>query len=131
MVLPGAGGGPHLLEFPGGPPLCVIDDYPYKSTQVQFSSGDTLVLSTDGIQEAQNEQGELYGRQRFSTCLERCLPSLSVDDMLMAVTQDVADFVEGAEAVDDATLLILRWRGPASLSDETGKFATQGDEKEA
>ena len=89
------------------------------------------MLSTDGIQEAQNEQGELYGRQRFSTCLERCLPSLSVDDMLMAVTQDVADFVEGAEAVDDATLLILRWRGPASLSDETGKFATQGDEKEA
>ena len=86
-VLPGEGGAPRLLDVPGGPPLCVFDDFPYPCVRVQFRPGDTLVLTTDGIQEAQNESGALYGRERLAECLGRCLPGSTADDILNAVAQ--------------------------------------------
>lgn len=112
-TLLGGGGQPRQLQLLSGPPLCVIDDYPYQSVSLDFRPGEVLVLSTDGIQEAQNGAGELYGRQRFSSCLARCPGDLPVEQILRQVEQDVVRFVAGAEAADDATLLILRWRGPA------------------
>jgi adenylate cyclase len=99
------------LESPadaGGPPLCMVDDFPYAAQFVRLSPGDTLVLVTDGITEAMNPDSQIYGTQR----LERALLSAQAGSsaaLIDAVRDDVARHVAGAEASDDMTLLVIRW----------------------
>ena len=100
----------------GGPPLCAVDDFPYAAQRMQLAPGDTLCVITDGVTEAMNGVGELYGGQRLTEVL--AAPSASQGPELLGhmanrVRDDVAGFVAGAEQSDDLTLLLLRWHGPS------------------
>ena len=44
-----------------GPPLCAIDDYDYRSALPPARAGRDAVLMTDGVTEAQDPAGALYG----------------------------------------------------------------------
>ncbi|MBL9122917.1 MAG: SpoIIE family protein phosphatase [Planctomycetaceae bacterium] len=48
-----------------GPPLGVIDDYAYEAVSIQLAPGESLCLFTDGISEALNSAGELFGLTRL------------------------------------------------------------------
>jgi hypothetical protein len=52
------------LELPPGLPLGVIADSQYEETTFQLSAGDRLVFLSDGVVEATNSQGELFGFER-------------------------------------------------------------------
>lgn len=95
----------------GGPPLCMIDDFPYGAQQAQLTPGDTLVMYTDGITEAMSPAAEIYGGARLEAILAGA-NSGSLHDLLHAVRADVAHHVAGAEASDDLTLLLIRWTPP-------------------
>lgn len=100
----------HLESPPdaGGPPLCMMDEFPYAAQQAQLQPGDTLVMYTDGITEAMNVANEIYGNER----LEAALKASSADDihaLLDHIRQDVGKHVDGAEPSDDMTLLVIRW----------------------
>ena len=59
------GGGPdriHRLE--GGPPLGLVP-YAYPAEQLALDAGETLILVTDGITEAQDRHGTLFGHDRL------------------------------------------------------------------
>jgi len=102
------------LESPadaGGPPLCMVDDFPYGAQQAQLAPGDALVMYTDGITEAMNAQEEIYG----GDSLEKALLSagtLPVGEMIERIRVDVGRHVAGAEPSDDMTLLVIRWTPP-------------------
>ena len=49
---------PQFLEEARGPPLGVIDDFPYEPGQIKLDSNDILLLMTDGITEATDQQYE-------------------------------------------------------------------------
>lgn len=100
----------HLESPPdaGGPPLCMMDEFPYAAQQAQLQPGDTLVMYTDGITEAMNVANEIYGNER----LEAALKASSAGDihaLLDHIRQDVGKHVDGAEPSDDMTLLVIRW----------------------
>ena len=105
------------LQPADGPPLCVMDDFEYPVQRYQLQPGDCLCLSTDGITEAMNETGELYGNER----LDRLLADLAAQlhggaqaptAILQVVREDVRAHVGKADPSDDLTLLVLRWNGP-------------------
>jgi len=96
-----------------GPPLCVVEDFDYHAQELQLSPGDGLVLFTDGISEAEDSQGNLYGKERIARCLAGLSPQAPAAEALRAIRTDVKAFVAGAAASDDLTLLVLRWFGPA------------------
>ncbi len=96
----------------GGPPLCVVEDFPYVVQRIQLLPGDRLCLVTDGITEAANGAGELYGNGRLRKSLARLDAAPSPGAVIQRVRQDVADFVAGAEASDDLAVLVLHWIGP-------------------
>lgn len=100
----------------GGPPLCAVEDFPYPIEHLQLAAGDLLCLVTDGISEAMNTQGELYGNARLHACLLSLAPhaaTLSPTQLTQIIRHDVGNFVGLAEASDDLTLLALRWQGSA------------------
>lgn len=109
-----AGQAPQRLKGDSGPPLCVLDGYRYSSELLQLAPGDTLVLITDGITEAEGRDGKsFYGAERLSRCLAGLPAEARMSEVIAAMVADVAAFAEGAEPSDDLTALALRWMGRA------------------
>ena len=105
---------PERIADGDGPPLCALSDYDYRSACRRLAPGALLCLMTDGVTEAQNDAGELYGHSRA----ERVIAGLfgadaSARDVVTALRADVREFEGGAEPHDDLTLIALRWNGPA------------------
>lgn len=87
--------------------LGLVDDISAisKTKEVKFSVGDVLMLYTDGISEAMNEDGELFGEERLKIVFlqnVRKKNKMLVDSMI----NEVVSFQK--EQLDDITLLILR-----------------------
>lgn len=99
---------PQRLFESGGPPLCVIENYEYTSQRIQLGRGGWICVVTDGVTEAMNERGELYGSARLLNVLREQNEPAAI---LQAVRDDVRAFAGNAEQSDDLTLLCVRWSG--------------------
>jgi CHASE2 domain-containing sensor protein/serine phosphatase RsbU (regulator of sigma subunit) len=99
----------HRLPAAPRPPVGVPGAFSFTAESLRLAHGDSLCALTDGVTEAMNERGDLYGAPR----LERLLASLPADvapgEVNAAVIEDVKRFVGDAPASDDLTLLALRW----------------------
>jgi serine phosphatase RsbU (regulator of sigma subunit)/CHASE2 domain-containing sensor protein len=108
-----ADGGVRVLEPAGGPPLCVMDDFEYPVQRYRLQPGECLCLTTDGIGEAMDEAGSLYGNARLDGLLGGSAGGEPAA-IVQSVRDDVRLHVGTAEASDDLTLLVLRWNGPSA-----------------
>jgi serine phosphatase RsbU (regulator of sigma subunit)/CHASE2 domain-containing sensor protein len=107
-VLCQPGAAPERLMDSGGPPLCVIPDFAYSSSEIQLAPGGCLCVVTDGVTEAMNARGDLYGAARLLGTLQGLSDPWAI---VAAVRDDVRRFAGGAEQSDDLTLLCVRRRG--------------------
>lgn len=87
--------------------LGVLNDMQYSQHSTRLHPGDTLLMYTDGVTEAFSPQEIAYGEERlvswFANSQAQGMAASLVDDLV----SDVARFVDGAEASDDLTCLIL------------------------
>ncbi|HEX4801109.1 MAG TPA: CHASE2 domain-containing protein [Sphingomicrobium sp.] len=97
----------HRLE--GGPPLGLVE-YPYPVEQLALSEGDALILVTDGITEAQDREGALYGRTQVLQEVGR--DKGSATSLCERLRDAVRAFEAGIEPTDDLTVMALRYLGP-------------------
>ena len=104
------GEAPVRVMQSGGPPLCVVPGYAYSSGQLGLPQGGWLCVVTDGVTEAMNARGELYGTARLLSVL-RGQESAAPGALIAAVRDDVRHFAGGAEQSDDVALLCVRWLG--------------------
>ncbi len=97
-----------LLQLDGvrGLPLGINLLEKYATATYRLVPGDQLVLYTDGITEAHNAAGEMYGLARLDKVLENC--SVTASDLLKSVLESVEEFTEGKPALDDRTLLVAK-----------------------
>jgi len=105
------GGTLERLEHAGGPPLCVMENYAYPVEYRSVVPGEWICVVTDGVTEAMNPAGELYGSARLQRVLAALPDAVTPTELLAAVRADVGRFVGAAEPSDDLTLLCLRWNG--------------------
>jgi len=122
------GAGRPLERFPiaEGPPLCVVDDFPYETRYRDLAPGEWICVLSDGVTEATNARGELFGAARVEAALAPALDASRAPDVLAQMRARVAAFVGDAPAADDLTLLVLRWVGPISaipVEDEEADLA--------
>ena len=103
----------QLDRTESGPPLCVLQDYRYPEQRHTLAPGSTLVMFTDGVFEAEDTQRAQYGKERLVHCLRALPAGTSAAQTLAAIRTDVNEFVAGAPASDDLTLVVLRWLGPS------------------
>jgi sigma-B regulation protein RsbU (phosphoserine phosphatase) len=99
------GNGAAELLRGSGAVLGVLPDWIYQDSTVQLERGDTLLLSTDGVTEAENTRLEEFGEQRLLEAART--RNGSVLDTQRAVMQQVTAYC-GGNFRDDATLLVLR-----------------------
>ena len=98
------------IDHGGRPPLCVLEGYPYPLGRDRLAPGEQLCLITDGITEAANRTGQLYGHKRLEAVFAG-RGAAGPAAIIEAVRKDVVDFVAGAEQADDMSVLALRWNG--------------------
>jgi LacI family transcriptional regulator len=101
----------NLGGLPLGTPLS--DRAPYAELILQLDPGDLLILSTDGIVEAADARGTLYGFERFLSAVAAG-PASSAELLLAHLFADVTAFVGEAETRDDMTIVVVRFAGERS-----------------
>jgi sigma-B regulation protein RsbU (phosphoserine phosphatase) len=89
-----------------GLPLGMTDDIEYGELHDTLDPGDILLLSSDGVIEATNAQGEMYGVDRLLTCVAK-ISEHSAQAILNLVLKDVQTFVGDSEATDDLTMVVV------------------------
>ncbi len=90
-----------------GLPLGILPDVSYDETHLELKPGDTVVLASDGFNEAMNPQGEELGLARMHLLLER-YGRETPEQLNRALLADVTNFIDGnAEDGDDQTLITL------------------------
>jgi len=70
--------------------------------------GDVLVFYTDGISEATNVDGELYGEERLVDFVSSLPPALHPEAIAQSILREVERHLGRLEAQDDRTLVVLR-----------------------
>lgn len=88
-----------------GIPVGLFEDTDFAEASVVLSPGDRVVLFTDGISEARDESGDMYGADRLKALLAMN-PSLPIAELLGLIQRDVLRFASG-KAADDMAVLIM------------------------
>jgi phosphoserine phosphatase RsbU/P len=94
------------LDSAGGFPLGILTEGAYEEAVQQLQPGDQIVFYTDGVTEASNPEGKLFGTDRLDHVLENC--SLQASALLDSVLHSVEEFANGHPADDDRTLIVAR-----------------------
>jgi sigma-B regulation protein RsbU (phosphoserine phosphatase) len=92
-----------------GMPLGLLDIAEFAVETKQLQPGDRLIAYSDGLTEAQNDQGEFYGTARLRRLLAE-KAHLPADQLQAAIKADVETFVGDAAQSDDVTSLILEYQ---------------------
>src|SRR5262249_39496278 len=87
------------------PPLCVMTEFDSRSARCTLEPGEVLCRLTDGVAEAQDPAGALFGHQRA----ERVIVDLAQGradprEIVLALQADVLRFAGGGEPNDDLTI---------------------------
>lgn len=93
-------------------PIGLVPYAEYSVRTTQLTPGDTLVLFTDGVNEACNLREEQFGFERFEVLLHQHATD-PLDDLRAAIESRVEEFSRGAYQADDITLLLVRYQGVA------------------
>jgi len=90
-----------------GFPLGMFPNATYEEFNVATQPGDAIVFVSDGILDAENEHGEMYGEDRLAgfLCGHRDRPAEQIAAAIMA---DVTRFQGGQDRFDDETIIVLR-----------------------
>lgn len=91
--------------------LGVIDEVCYhEHCHEQLANGQIIAIGTDGIWEAFNVKGEMYGKNRLRECI-RVNAGQSAVDILNAVYEELRRFTLGCKTEDDITLVVIKVDG--------------------
>lgn len=96
------------LGPPTGPLLAVWDDADYENRRTELDSGDFLLLYTDGVTEAHNEEAGMFGEEGLERLLSQ-LHGAPPEEICRELLDRVNDH-RRQEAQDDVTLLALKRR---------------------
>jgi sigma-B regulation protein RsbU (phosphoserine phosphatase) len=102
--------GDFLMLEAGGLPLGIERERGYECRSLALQPGDLLVLYTDGVVEAENENREEYGEARLRAVLQSS-GGAEAPIVLERILKSVETFLGVAPQGDDITCFVMRYRG--------------------
>jgi phosphoserine phosphatase RsbU/P len=102
-------GGKSTVVRAEGFPLGMFPDASYEEFTLATQPGDALLFISDGITDAENAQGEMYGDERLANmlCAHRKRSAGAIAEAILA---DVTRFQGAHDRFDDETIIVLRVR---------------------
>ncbi len=107
--LPNAGG-VALAMYEPEDLECLDEKYRFHNRTVKLRPGDAIFQYTDGVTEAMNTTGALFGDERLLEAMNSA-PSIEPEKLLPHVRARIDAFVKGAPQFDDITMLGLTYHG--------------------
>ena len=92
---------------PTGVPIGAFCDAPFATTRLQFEPGQALLLYTDGLSEARDGEGRMYGGERVRDLALR-RPGRAPRELVDSCLADLAAFRRGVPTGDDLTIMAIR-----------------------
>jgi serine phosphatase RsbU (regulator of sigma subunit) len=88
-------------------PLGAIKDFPYEISELEISSGDTILLLSDGLPELKNERNQQYGyaqvKEKFKLAAKK-----SPDEIVEYLKNTASKWINGVEPDDDVTFVVIK-----------------------
>lgn len=91
-----------------GMPLGAWAGFNYTSLTVPLHPGDLLVFTSDGLVEARNQEGILFGFDRLENELRQLPPAIDAQTVVDRLKASLFAFTGGMELDDDVTILVMR-----------------------
>jgi len=92
---------------PTGPAIGLMERFSIHTEEVVMEPGDTLLLYTDGITEAANHQGMLWGEDRLADIIRQNV-DLSAEQLIQKILKSLKEYTDGIPFVDDVTLVLTK-----------------------
>jgi sigma-B regulation protein RsbU (phosphoserine phosphatase) len=96
-----------------GLPLGLFDDADYDEFTFQAEPDDVFVFFSDGILDATNKAGDLFGRTRLEKIITEYSPK-SAESMVKSIFKAAAEHASGVDTFDDQTVVAIKVKGSAS-----------------
>ena len=90
-----------------GMPLGAMKNFPYEIRETEISSGDTLLLLSDGFPELKNETGEQYNYSRVNKSFESVAEKQPLD-IIDYLKEEGSNWLNGREPDDDVTFVVIK-----------------------
>ncbi|MBI4474799.1 MAG: SpoIIE family protein phosphatase [Acidobacteria bacterium] len=107
-VIVSPGGDAILLEGASGPPVGLFSHMSYRREIRAIETGSVLVIFTDGVSEAENENAEQFGADRLINVIRNARRS-SANEIHTGIRAALKEFVGDTPTHDDATLIVLKF----------------------
>jgi sigma-B regulation protein RsbU (phosphoserine phosphatase) len=101
----------ELIEI-AGLPSGLFDDADYDELSFRAKPGDMFIFFSDGILDARNRAGDMFGRSRLDQVVSGKLDA-PPDAVVKAIFKAVAEHAAGEEAFDDETVVVIRVKDPS------------------
>ncbi|MGD0164620.1 MAG: SpoIIE family protein phosphatase [Candidatus Sulfotelmatobacter sp.] len=102
----------HVIEATGLP-LGLFDDADYDEFRFRMKPGDMFVFFSDGILDARNRNGEMFGRGRVEQIVADC-KGRSADCVVDSLFKAAAEHSAGVETFDDQTVVAIKVKDGAA-----------------
>ncbi len=111
--------GTNLLLATEGIPVGIFEDASYVQQSVFLDQGDRVILFTDGVAEARNIEGEMFGTDRILTAAVDG-KNRSIQELLETIKERVLSHSTGEDTDDIAVLILETCEDTKQLSSWSG-----------
>jgi len=101
----------EVFKKKNGFPICIDPDFKYEQFQFNLQPGDSIVLYTDGLEDAQNVAGERRTIQPSIDILESLEPNMEPVHINALLLKEVNNYIGTANQFDDITILTVNYYG--------------------
>ncbi len=108
----GADGAARPLTLPAVAPLGWMEAPDFETARLTLRRGDTILIFTDGVHEAETPGGDLFGEARAAEIAAEAAPG-GAAAVVKALEEAVSRHQAGRAPTDDTTILAVTWRGAA------------------
>ena len=98
----------RFLDIEGGPLLGLLGVVEYPTNEVELSSRDSIVITTDGVSEARDAAGDFFGEERLLSALAN-MGGAGASEISEKLLVAVRDYAGNAPQSDDITIMTLRY----------------------
>jgi DNA-binding GntR family transcriptional regulator len=99
---------------PQAVPIGMYSDIQFEATQFQLAKDDILVAYTDGITEAANTSGQLWGVEKLESLLRSC-GRMAPGEIVERILGEVSEFANDEPQRDDVTLVVMKVQDGCSV----------------